>query len=249
MAQSASYVISGVAVAYFAYVFLFGRLDRDERGRVAMIGLLFVTSALFWAGFEQAGSSFNLFAERFTVREIPLLAFLADPVPAAWFQSVGPVMVIVFAPVFAAFWLWLARRGLNPSIPVKFGAALVLLAAGFLVMRGAAGVVAGGGRAMPTWLVTTFLLHTFGELCLSPVGLSSVTKLAPRRLVGQMMGVWFLATSLGNLLAGLVAGEFDVDAVASWPAVYLKIAVLPLVGGLLLIAFAKPLRRLAPGVE
>ena len=246
IAQVASYGITGIAVAYFAYVFIFAGLDRAEKGRVGMILLLFLTSALFWAGFEQAGSSFSLFADRFTVREF---SFLEEPIPAAWFQSLGPIMVIIFAPVFAALWVGLARRNLNPSIPMKFGIALLLLAAGFLVMRGAASVVIDGERAMPTWLITTFLLHTFGELCLSPVGLSSVTKLAPRRLVGQMMGVWFLATSLGNLLAGLLAGEFNEDSVATWPEIYLQIAILPVSAGVLLILFSRLLRKLAPDVR
>lgn len=211
-----------------------------------MILLLFLTSALFWAGFEQAGSSFSLFAERFTVREF---SFLSDPIPAPWFQSLGPIFVIVFAPVFAALWVGLSKRNLNPSIQVKFGIALLLLAAGFLVMRGAASIVVDGDKAMPTWLITTFLLHTFGELCLSPVGLSAVTKLAPRRLVGQMMGVWFLATSLGNLLAGLLAGEFNEDSVATWPAIYLQLSIFPISAGILLIIFSKLLRRLAPDVR
>lgn len=246
IAQVASYVITGIAVAYFIYLFSFAGLDRPEKGRVGMILLLFLASALFWAGFEQAGSSFSLFAERFTVREF---SFLGDPIPAPWFQSLGPIFVIIFAPLFAALWVGLSRRNLNPSIPVKFGIALLLLAAGFLVMRGAASIVVDGDKAMPTWLITTFLLHTFGELCLSPVGLSSVTKLAPRRLVGQMMGVWFLATSLGNLLAGLLAGEFNEDSVATWPAIYLQLSIFPICAGILLILFSRLLRRLAPDVR
>ncbi len=110
-------------------------------------------------------------------------------------------------------------------------------------MAGAARVVAAGNQALPTWLITTYLVHTFGELCLSPVGLSSVTKLAPRRLVGQMMGTWFLATSLGNLLAGLLAGEFDTNRLDQWPSLYLKITILPMIAGALLIIFARPIKR------
>jgi POT family proton-dependent oligopeptide transporter len=124
-----------------------------------------------------------------------------------------------------------------------------LLAAGFVVMAGAAQVVAAANKALPTWLITTYLVHTFGELCLSPVGLSSVTKLAPRKLVGQMMGIWFLATSFGNLLAGLVAGEFKEDNVASWPELYLKITILPTIAGVLLIVYAKPIKRWMEGVR
>ena len=246
ISRGATSVILAIAVLYFAGTFTLGGLDREEKKRVGMILVLFLASALFWAGFEQAGSSFNLFAERYTARH---LGWLDYTVPAAWFQALGPVFIIAFAPLFAALWVWLARRQLDPSIPVKFGLGLLLLGAGFVVMAGASQVVASGHPAWPTWLIATYLLHTFGELCVSPVGLSSVTKLAPRRLVGQMMGIWFLATSLGNLIAGLLAGEFDADHVGSWSALYLKIIILPAAAGLLLIAFSRPLKRLMNGVR
>jgi proton-dependent oligopeptide transporter, POT family len=246
LAKGMAYVIVAIATIYFAYLFTFCRLDPVERKRVAMILVLFLASALFWAGFEQAGSSFNLFAERYTMRS---LGWFHYEVPAAWFQALGPVFIITFAPVFAYLWVWLARRNLNPSIPVKFAFGLLLLGAGFLVMAGAAKVVASGQQAWPTWLITTYLVHTFGELCLSPVGLSSVTKLAPRRLVGQLMGTWFLATSLGNLLAGLLAGEFKADSVQAWPALYLKIIILPAIAGVLLIVFSRPIKRLMTGIK
>ncbi|HLP75461.1 MAG TPA: oligopeptide:H+ symporter, partial [Candidatus Paceibacterota bacterium] len=246
LAKGMAYVIVTIASVYFAYVFLFCKLEKVEKQRVAMILVLFLASALFWAGFEQAGSSFNLFAERFTIRKFGWFDY---EIPAAWFQALGPVFIITFAPLFAYLWVWLARRNLNPSIPVKFAFGLLLLGLGFLVMAGAAKIVASGKPAMPTWLITTYLIHTFGELCLSPVGLSSVTKLAPRRLVGQMMGTWFMATSLGNLLAGLLAGEFRADAVQEWPALYLKIILLPGAAGLLLIFLSRPIKRLMTGIK
>ena len=211
-----------------------------------MILVLFLTSALFWSGFEQAGSSFNLFAERYTARSF---SWFPSEIPAAWFQALGPVFIIAFAPVFAWLWVWLARRNLDPSIPVKFALGLLFLAAGFLVMAGAARIVIAGHQAWPTWLIMTYLLHTFGELCLSPVGLSSVTKLAPRKLAGQMMGIWFLATSLGNLLAGLLAGEFYPDSIQNWTSLYLKIVILPAAAGVLLIVISRPLNRLMTGVK
>ena len=246
LARGMTYVILAIGIAFFVSVFLFGGLTSIEKKRLGMILVLFFASALFWAGFEQAGSSFNLFADRYTERH---LASFNYEVPAAWFQSLGAIFIIMFAPVFASLWIWLGRRQLDPSIPVKFGLGLLLLAGGFLVMAGASQVVASGQRAWPTWLVTTYLLHTFGELCLSPVGLSSVTKLAPRRLVGQMMGVWFLATSLGSLIAGLLAGEFNADQVQSWSAIYLKMFILPAAAGLLLIIFSRPLKRLTAGIQ
>ena len=246
IAKAMAYVILAIAVVYFAVVFLFCGLNKVEKERVGVILVLFVASALFWAGFEQAGSSFNLFAERSTVRQ---LGWINYEVPAAWFQALGPIFIIGLAPLFAWLWMWLARRNLDPSIPVKFACGLLLLAAGFVVMAGAAKVVAAGNKALPTWLITTYLVHTFGELCLSPVGLSSVTKLAPRKLVGQMMGIWFLATSFGNLIAGLLAGEFKEDNVAGWPALYLQITILPVIAGVLLIVCARPIKRWMEGVK
>jgi POT family proton-dependent oligopeptide transporter len=222
-------------------VLLFFGLDRTEKLRVGVIIVLFLASALFWSGFEQAGSAFNLFADRFTERTI---GFLHRDIPTGWFQSLGPVFIITLAPVMAALWLALARRHREPSLPVKFGLGLVLLGAGFLVMAGAARIVAGGQKVWPTWLVTTYLLHTFGELCLSPVGLSSVTKLAPRRLVGQMMGTWFLATSLGNLIAGLLAGQAADQGVANMSGQYFRLVLLPVAAGLVLILLARPIRRM-----
>ncbi len=244
IARSMSAVILAIGFLYFAGVFLFCGLNKLEKERIAVILVLFLSSAVFWAGFEQAGSSFNLFAERFTNR-----GFFSLEIPAGWFQSLGALFIILFAPVFAWLWVRLARRRLAPSTPVKFAFGLLLLATGFLVMAGASKVVAAGHKAAPTWLVTTYLLHTFGELCLSPVGLSSVTKLAPRKLVGQMMGVWFLATSLGNLLAGLLAGEFRSDAVHQWPGLYLEIVLLPALAGVMLILFSRPIKRWMAGVQ
>jgi POT family proton-dependent oligopeptide transporter len=244
LARGMTTVILGIGVLYFVSVFLFCGLNKVEKERVAVILVLFFSSALFWSGFEQAGSSFNLFAERMTNRH-----WLGHEIPAGWYQALGPIFIIVFAPVFAWLWVRLARRNLDPSIPVKFAFGLLLLASGFLVMAGAAKMAAAGNQAAPTWLITTYLLHTFGELCLSPVGLSSVTKLAPRKLVGQMMGIWFLATSLGNLIAGLLAGEFKPETVNQWPALYLKIIILPAIAGVLLIVFSRPIKRWMVGVK
>lgn len=233
LAQHTTYVIVGLAAAFFVYIFAFGKLNAAEFKQTLVILVLFITSAVFWSGFEQAGSSLNLFAERYTDR----LAFGFE-IPAGWFQSLGPLFIVAFAPVFASCWVRLAKRQLDPSMPAKFALGLLLLGFGFLVMVGAAKWVAAGHQAAPYWLVLTYLLHTMGELCMSPVGLSSVTKLAPRRFVGQMMGIWFLATSLGNLIAGLMAGRFDPEALNEMPDIFLQI-VMTTIGASLLLFLCK----------
>jgi POT family proton-dependent oligopeptide transporter len=242
MAEWTSAVLVGIALIFFAGVIFFGRLDKVEKLRVCVIVILCATGALFWAGFEQAGSSFNLFAERYTDRKMGFL------IPTTWFQAVGPIFVIAFAPVMGAVWLTLGRKNLNPSIPLKFGFGLVLLGLGFLVLAGAAVFVARGQKVLPNWLIMTYLLHTFGELCVSPVGLSSVTKLAPKRFVGQMMGAWFLATSLGNLIAGRIAGEFDPNAVGQMPGRFLQMVILPVGVAIVIIALSRPIKKMMGGV-
>lgn len=243
MAQGTTAVLVGIAIVFFAVVIFFGRLDKVEKQRVCVIVILCATGALFWAGFEQAGSSFTLFAERYTERKFGFL------IPTTWFLSVGPIFVITLAPVMGAVWLTLGRRNLNPSIPLKFGLGLILLGLGFLVLAGAAAFVARGQKVLPVWLITTYLLHTFGELCVSPVGLSSVTKLAPKRFVGQMMGAWFLSTSLGNLIAGRIAGEFDPNAVAQMPGRFLQMVILPVGLAIVIIALTRPIKKMMGGVK
>jgi len=236
IARTCSQLLGLGALLYFAAVLIFGQLNAPEKRNVGLICLLFVLSAIFWAGFEQAGSSFNLFAERYTSRSFE---FLQLTIPSGWFQSLPALFVICLAPVMAAVWLKLARRGVEPAAPAKFAAALIFLGCGFLVMAAAASRIKGGEKAWPTWLITTYLLHSIGELCLSPVGLSAVTKLAPRRLVGQMMGIWFVATALGNLLAGILAGRVAAGTAAGMPKQFLQLAIVPICLGFVLLLAAR----------
>jgi POT family proton-dependent oligopeptide transporter len=233
-------------VLYFAYYFLFADLTPEERKRGVVLLALFCGCALFFSGFEQAGSSMNLFAERYTDRTIGWLHFV---IPTGWFQSFNSVFIVLFAPFFAWIWIALARRNLNPSAPAKFALGVMLMGSGFLVMAAAATIVAHGSQVLPYWLIMTYLLHTFGELCLSPVGLSYYTKLAPKRFVGQMMGMWFLATSLGNLVAGLIAGEFDANNVAAMPGQYMHIVYFSVGVGAVLLVLSRPLKKLMGGVQ
>jgi POT family proton-dependent oligopeptide transporter len=237
-------VIVAMAALYFAYLLLLAGLDAAEKKRVLVLIVLFVACALFWSGFEQAGSSLNLFAERYTARE-----FGDFVVPAGWFQSLNAIFIVIFAPVFSAAWVMLARRNLDPSTPVKFALGLLGMALGFLIMFLAARIVADGLPAAAYWLVLTYLLHTFGELCLSPVGLSSVTKLVPQRFVGQSLGIWFLAASLGNLIAGRIAGEFDAENVAAMPGQYLDIFWFGAIAALILLLASPLVRRWMGGVQ
>jgi POT family proton-dependent oligopeptide transporter len=237
-------VIVGMAVAFFAYVFLLGKLSSEEKRRTVALIILLMACAMFWSGFEQAGSSLTFFADRYTQLE-----FSWFTIPSTWFQSVNAFFIFMFAPVFAWLWVALARRNLNPSTPAKFGFGLILLAIGFLVMVSAATIVVNGDKAMPTWLIMTYLLHTFGELALSPVGLSVTTKLAPKRFVGQMMGMWFLATALGNLIAGQIAGEFDAENIAAFPDQYMSIVMTAGGAGLIMLLLSKPIKKLMSGVD
>ena len=244
--------ISGVTIAvvafvYLGYVILFGGLTTEERNKVIVIAILFLFSAMFWSGFEQAGSSLNLFAERFTNRN-----FLGWEIPAGYFQSVNSMFIIIFAPFFGALWIWLGRRNLEPSSPIKFVFGLFLLGLGFLVMYFAAKIAASGDLAAPTWLILTYMLHTFGELSLSPVGLSLVTKLAPAKYGGQMMGIWFLSISLGNLIAGLIAGEVSggtEEALSQMPDQYMVIVYTAMGAALLLLILSKPIKKLMGNVH
>jgi POT family proton-dependent oligopeptide transporter len=199
---------------------------------------------MFWAGFEQAGASLNLFADRHTDRNV-----FGWDMAAGTLQTINPLFIIIFAPVFAAVWVNLGARNLDPSAPVKFALGLIFMGVGFFVMVLASRYVAAGENVLPTWLILTYLFHTFGELCLSPVGLSSFSKLAPARFVGQALGVWFLATALGNNMAGQIAGDFDWDDVSKMPAQFMFIVWWGLLAGGVLLLLAPWLKRFLVGVR
>jgi proton-dependent oligopeptide transporter, POT family len=244
IATAASWLIGLLAVAYFTYLIFFAGLTRVERNRAYVLIALFIGCAIFFAGYEQMGASFNLFAQRYTDRHI-----FGYEIPAGVLQAVNPFLVIVFAPIIAAVWLALGRRNRDLSAPAKFAAGLIFLGLGFLVMYVAAGYVLGGHKVLMTWLVATYLLHTWGELCLSPVGLSSMTKLVPTRFVGQVLGVWFMATALGTNLAGQLSGDYDASRLESLPALFMKIFWWGAIGGGLMLLLTPMLKRLMPGVK
>jgi len=236
---AASWVIALCALAYFAYLIFFAGLGLAERARVVVIAVLFAAYAAFYAGFEQGGASMNLFAERYTDRHI-----LGWVMPAGVLQGTTALVTILFAPVFAALWIVLGRRGWDPSPLLKFAAGLALLGLAALVMVAASRLVVAGAVVAPTWLLLTYLLQEWGDLCLSPVGLSTITKLAPPRYVGQLMGLWFLAIALGNNLAGQLSEEYDATDLASLPHLFMKIAVGSFVCGAVMLLLTPIMKRL-----
>lgn len=245
--QYMTFVLVGLAVAFFATVLLAGNLSTDEKKRVGVIFVLFVFAAIFWGAFEQAPTSLNLFANDFTDRSI-----FGWEMPATWFQSVNSFFIIVLAPAFAALWVWMAKRNIELSSPAKFALGLAMAGVGFALMIGAANkVVASGGTVLvsPWWLIGSYFFQTVGELCLSPVGLSSMTKLSPRQYVGQMMGIWFLAASVGNLVAGLVGGHVDPTNLQQTPTVFIGTTIALAVATGILLALVVPIRRMMQGVK
>ena len=212
-----------------------------EKKRLMVIFWLFLLAAIFWSGFEQAGSSMNLFARDLTDRTI-----FGWDMPAGYLQNVNPFFIIVLAPVFGVLWTWLARRDRNPSIPMKFALGLLGLAAGMFVLAWGASYTSGGTRVSMAWLIVTYFLFTVGELALSPVGLSSMTKLAPPGRLGQMMGVWFIAAALGNLFAGLVAGTLEGLPPET---LFRNVALFSGAAGLLALVLSPWVKRLTGGIQ
>ena len=228
-----------------AVVITFGALilSKDftpvEKKRIYVILVLFVASALFWSIFEQAGSTLNLFADRSTDTHLFGFAF-----PSSWFQSLNSGFIYVLGPLLAWFWIKLGDR--DPSLVTKFAFGLLGAGGGFLVMVFAARAAGDTGRVSPLWLTAVYLIHTVGELCLSPVGLSAITKLAPARIAGLTMGVWFLSISVGNFFAGRMASFYEsmpLDRLVGY-AGGLGIAF-----GVVLLLISRPVTRLMGGVK
>lgn len=238
IAKAVGVVIVSVTILYFFYILIAGGLTAEEKKKVVVIFFLFIGAALFWAGYEQHGSSFNLFARDFTDRFV-----FGYELPAGSIQSLSPAFVILLAPIFGALWIKLSAKGLNPNTPVKFGIGLITLALGFVVMYFAAIMVTHGQKPGITWLVFSYFLHASGEMTLSPVGLSSITKLAPKRYVGQMMGIWFVGSSLGNLLAGLYSGGFDPGNKQEVPGLFLSVVLFASAAGILFIVISPVLKK------
>ena len=226
IAQYLGYGVLVLVGLYFLYLLALGGHTPAENKQISVIFWLFLLSAIFWSGFEQAGSSLNIFARDLIDRD-----FGGWELPASWLQSVNALFIILLAPVFGCIWIALERRDADPSIPAKAAMGLLGLALGFFVIAWGAANASPDSPVSPSWLVVMYFMHTVGELCISPIGLSAITKLSPARRVGQMMGVWFVAAALGNLFAGLIAGSLEsLDHATLFRTVALLVGVSGVVG-------------------
>jgi len=239
IADAAGYLLLVTVVVFFGWLFFTGDWTPAERRRLWVIGVFFLAAALFWSSFEQAGSTLNLFADRNTRNSA-----LGWDFPSSWYQSANALFIIMFAPLFALLWVRLGSK--EPSSPVKFSLGLIGVGLGFAILIPPAGTAEAGALVSPIWLIGTYLIHTWAELCLSPVGLSSMTKLAPVRVAGLMMGVWFLAASVGNFIGGRLASFYE-----AWPLPNLfgVVAAFGIVAGALMLAFARPIKAWMGGVK
>lgn len=205
MSQNVLLTIALIALPAFALL----KGSREEFQRTLVLMILIASSVVFWALFEQSAGSMTLYADRVVDRSL-----FGNEVRASMFGSLNPFFIITCAPLFAALWIWLARRGWEPSTPVKFGLGIIQAGLGFGAMVIGAQFLGEDGKVAIVWLTLAYLLHTTGELCLSPVGLSAVTKLSMRRVVGVSMGTWFLATSLSETVATRLGKMASIDIAA-----------------------------------
>jgi POT family proton-dependent oligopeptide transporter len=233
VADAAGYFLLFVTVGFFGWLFTSGNWTREERHRLYAIAALFLAAAIFWSVFEQAGSTLNLFADRNTNNVL-----LGFPFPSSWFQSENSLFLWMLAPVFALLWLRLGDVGKEPSSPAKFAMALIFVGAGFAILIIPA---QQGGQVSPMWLTATYLFHTVGELMLSPVGLSAMTKLAPAQIAGLVMGIWFLATSVGNYIGGRVAGLYESFAL---PTLFSAVAAFSVLAAIVMFVLTPWIKRM-----
>lgn len=201
-AENFSYFLTVVAGLYFLYLFFFAGLTSAEKRNLILLGLLFVGAAAFWSGFDQSASSLSIFARDYT--DLSVSGYI---IPIGWLQFANPIFVVIFAPIFAGIWTHLGRINLNPALPIKFAFGLMLMAVSFVIMLFAVELAMETAPVGMRWLILTYLLQTWGELTLSPIGLAAFSRYSPKKYIGQMFGLWFLASAIGGVLAGLLGGD------------------------------------------
>ena len=220
--------------------------EKQEKQRISVIFILLIFAVFFWAGFEQAGSSLSLYTDKYIDRSIG-----SFEIPTSWFQSVNPLFIVTLAPLFTLFWA--SPIGRRLTTPVKMGVGMIILGAGFLFMIGAVAERSANGdvndvnnKAALMWLIMTYLLHTIGELCISPVGLSVVTKLSPPKLASVLMAVWMLSSFFANIVGGYIASYVETMGAGE---VFKYIAGFVSVCGVLLILLNRVILKLMHGVK
>lgn len=228
------------ATIYFIYLLLFNGLDSNEKKNLFVFLILFIASSFFWSTFEQQPTSFNLFAQNYTDRYI-----FGWEIPTAWFQSINSLFIIILAPFVGALWVFLSKKNFNIHSITKFALGTIGAALSFAVMMVASMIIVkDGGLVSPLWLVISFLFLTLGELSLSPVGLSIMTQIAPRVMRGQVMGLWFVSISLGNVVAGLIGGELDINSAESLPNLFGKCVIMLLIVAIILFLIKNPIKKM-----
>ena len=230
IAQYVAVAFSTIFIIYYASIYFCSSLSTVEKKKLIALLIICVASACFWSGFEQAGSSMNLFTRDYTDRIVG-----SFEIPTGWFQSLNPFFIVLLSPFFAALWINLGKRLVSPSYGIKCAVGIIIMGSGFFVMFFAAQHAASGMKIAPYWLVATYFLHTVGELCLSPVALSAVSKLSPKRFAGQMMGIFVLTYSIGNIISGLLAGNYDTSNISQVPSLYIQISLFSIGIGLIIL--------------
>ena len=230
------WIMIGALAVFLVWLFV-ALLKPEERKPVVVIVILFLFSIVFWACYEQAGSSFTLFADRFTNRYI-----FGREFPASWYQSSPALFVVLLTPIFVLLWRKMGER--QPSSPVKFSVGLLFVGLGAALLLVASLFTAGGAKVGPWWLVGVYALQTIGEICLYPVGLSTTTKLAPQRVAGLMMGIYFLSISFGNFAAGITASYFGAKSQEALIGLFSKISAAPIIAALVMLALTPFIKKM-----
>ncbi|RCL44846.1 MAG: MFS transporter [SAR86 cluster bacterium] len=232
-AENFAYFLTGVAGLYFIYLFVFAGLNSDERKNLLLLFVLFIGAAAFWSGFDQSASSLSIFARDYTDLTIGGFAM-----PIGWLQFANPILVVTFAPIFAGMWAYLGRVNMNPSLPLKFAIGLLFMALSFIVMIYAVRLAMVSAPVGMQWLLITYAIQTWGELALSPIGLAAFSKYSPKRYMGQMFGLWFLASAIGGVLAGLLGGDAMSDGLSSIQPIFAFMIQYYLIIAVILVALS-----------
>jgi POT family proton-dependent oligopeptide transporter len=241
VAEYMTYAIAAVVLLYFAVMFISPRLSSADKKRLLVCFLLIIGSTLFWSSFDQQPTSFNLFADRYTDLEV-----LGFDIPSIWFQSLNPLFILLLAPLISILWVKLGAKGLEPNSMVKFAIGMLLAAAGFglMIMASKSILVAPGALASPLWLVGSLFLLTLGELALSPVGLSSMTRLAPDGMQGQIMGLFFASVAMGNLIAAFFGSLVTADKIEGLPDMFSLMTTFLVVTAVILLLLSRPMAKM-----